>query len=263
MNKRSIGIIGKGFIGSYVYNEIINNPNSPLEIAFVYDTDEDRLKDIPKELILNSIEDFYLLKPDMVCEFAHAQVAKDYGDIILQKTDFFILSVTALADRILEKQLKTTAKKSGTRLLIPHGGVMGLTDIIDGRKMWDEVSITMKKKPENLDFAYSGIDPATITKETVIYDGPTRDLCFQFPRNVNTHATLALGGIGLDKTHSVLISSPDFSNAVVDITANGGGAELTFHRAESIVGVTGTSTPWSVLQSILKTASMKSGFHFC
>ena len=38
------------------------------------------------------------------------------------------------------------------------------------------------------------------TEPTVLYEGPVRDLCPLAPNNVNTMATLALFGIGFDRT---------------------------------------------------------------
>ena len=129
--------------------------------------------------------------------------------------------------------------------------------------MWETVDIVMKKNPKNLDFVRSGIDPATIQAETILYEGPTRGVCPKFPRNVNTHATLALGGIGFERTHSTLIADPALNAAVMEIYARGGGVDLEMKRSEEITGVSGASTPWSVLQSILSTAAKDPGIHFC
>ena len=261
--KRSIGIVGYGLIGSYVYQQITSNPDFNVAIAFVYDQDTSRTESLPKEIVLDHIQDFVSKKPDMICELAHPDVSKQFGTLFLENTDYFLLSVTAMADEELEKTLKNTALRSGTRLFIPHGGVMGLDAIIDGREMWETVKIVMKKNPKNLDFSRSGIDPSTIHEETVLYDGPTRGVCPRFPRNVNTHATLALGGIGFERTHSTLIADPALNAAILEIYARGSGVHLEMKRSEEITGVSGASTPWSVLQSILSTAAKDPGVHFC
>ena len=54
------------------------------------------------------------------------------------------------------------------------------------------VDVIMKKNPKNVDCAAVGLDPDKIVEETVLYDGPTRGACPKFPRNVNTHAAIAL-----------------------------------------------------------------------
>ncbi|MBD3305950.1 DUF108 domain-containing protein [candidate division KSB3 bacterium] len=261
--QRSIGLIGHGLIGSYIYERITSDPNSSLRIGFVYDQDPARTADLPPEIVLERVEDFPPKEVDMVCELAHPDVSKQYGVLFLQQTDYFVLSVTAMADAELEHTLRETALNAGTHVFIPHGGVMGLDAIIDGRDMWERVGIVMKKNPKNLDFARSGIDPSTIQQETLIYEGPTRGVCPKFPRNVNTHATLALGGIGFDRTHSTLIADPALNAAVMEIYAQGGGVDLELKRSEAITGVSGASTPWSVLQSILSTAPKAPGIQLC
>jgi aspartate dehydrogenase len=262
-NKKAVGIIGYGLIGSYVYEAIQTNPDLNLSVSFVYDLDPARTASLPEDQVLKQPESFMSRKPDIVCELAHSDVSKQYGAMILEKCDYFALSVTAFSDEELERNLRDVARKSGTRLFIPHGGVMGLDALIDSREIWEEVRITMKKNPNNLDFARSGMDPATIKTETELYRGPTRQVCFKFPRNVNTHATVALGGIGFDRTHSTLIADPSLNAAVMEIHAIGGGVDLVLQRSEEITGVSGASTPWSVFRSIASTAEQKPGMHFC
>ena len=196
--KRSIGLIGHGLIGSYIYQAITSNPDGNMEVVFVHDQDPLRTENLPQEVVLERIEDFVSKKVDLICELAHPDVSKQFGTHFLEHTDYFLLSVTAMADEALEKSMRETALKSGTRLFVPHGGLMGLDTIIDGREMWETVELVMKKNPQNLDFARSGIDPSSIQTETVLYDGPTRGICPKFPRNVNTHAALALGGSALN-----------------------------------------------------------------
>jgi aspartate dehydrogenase len=183
--------------------------------------------------------------------------------LVLSKVDYFLLSVTALADSELERKLAETARRSGTRLFVPHGGIMGLDALIDGRNIWEEVNIFMVKNPKNLDFSSSGIDPSAARNKTELYSGPTRDLCKLFPRNVNTHATAALAGIGFDRTRSTLVADPAVNTAIMEIHTRGGGVDLLLKRSEEITGVSGASTPWSVLRSIYSTGVQAPGMHFC
>ena len=48
-----IGLVGMGNIGSYVYEQITSQPQLGLEVAFVADTSADRLKDLPRDLVLD------------------------------------------------------------------------------------------------------------------------------------------------------------------------------------------------------------------
>jgi aspartate dehydrogenase len=261
--KRRIGIIGHGQIGSYVVKRISEDPDSHFEVAFVFDIDHKRTADLPENLVLKNLEDFETRKPQMICELAHPEVTRQYGEFVLSKVDYFLLSLTALADSELERKLTETARRSATRLFVPHGGVMGLDVLVDGRNIWEEVYVFMVKNPTNLDFSSSGIDPSTIESKTELYSGPTRGVCALFPRNVNTHATVALAGIGFDRTQSRLVADPTVKTAIMEIRAQGGGVDLLLKRSEEITGVSGASTPWSVLRSIYSTGVQAPGTHFC
>ena len=261
--KKTIGIVGYGRIGSYVYDQITKHPELGLKIVFVHDMEKERLKELPQEVVLDRIEDFASRKPDMVCELAHPDVSREYGPMFLQETDYFLLSVTALADAELDTTLKETAMKSGTRLYIPHGGVMGLDSIIEGKNTWEEVKFVMKKSPKNLDFTWSGIDPSSISGVTTLYEGPTRGICPKFPRNVNTHATVAFAGIGFDRTQSILIGDPKLNVAILEIYARGGGVDLDLKRTGIIKGVTGIATLRSVMKSLASIVPGGPGIHFC
>ena len=197
----------------------------------------------------------------MVVEMAHPDVTRKWGALILEKANYMLVSVTAMADAAVEQQLQETTARCGTRCFIPHGGVVGMDALLENRDVWQSVDVVMKKSPKNVDCAAVGLDPTTITKETVLYDGPTRGVCPKFPRNVNTHAAIALAGIGFDRTHSVLVVNPAWTTATVAIHAKGPGIDLHVERVEGITGVTGASTPASIYNSVQMIGSTGPGIH--
>jgi aspartate dehydrogenase len=131
--------------------------------------------------------------------------------------------------------------------------------LYENRAVWESVHVVMKKPPRNIDYAEVDIDP--IKEQTVLYDGPTRGVCAKFPRNVNTHAAIALAGIGFDRTRSTLVVDPQWTDAVVTIDARGPGLELKTDRTEGISGVTGASTPASIYNSVQTIGSTGAGIH--
>ena len=143
------------------------------------------------------------------------------------------LSLTAFADADLEAGLLDTARSAGTRLFVPHGAVVGLDALEEGRETWDEVGMVMKKPVRSLDFSSAaGIDPEAITAETTLFDGTAREICPLYPRNVNSHAAVALAGIGFDRTRSVLIADPALEASIIEVEARGGGVEISIRRGE-------------------------------
>lgn len=259
-----IGIIGHGYIGSYVYEQITTRPELGLEIAFVHDQDEEKTAELPAEHILEDLGDFAGRKADLIAELAHPAITREHGAAILKTTDYMPLSLTAFADAELEETLLETAQKSNTCIYVPHGSVVGLEALNEGNEVWEEVSMIMKKPPKNLDFSqHPTLSADQITSETVLYDGPTRGICPLYPRNVNSHAALALGSIGFDRTRSVLVADPKLEVSILEIEARGQGVELKIVRSNPMKGVTGVFTLVAVLSSICRAKAPGVNFQIC
>jgi predicted dinucleotide-utilizing enzyme len=263
-SKARIGLVGLGYIGRYVYEQVSSRPELGLEIAFVHEQAAERLAGLPTEVVLPDIRNFAARRPDLVVEMAHPAVTRQFGELFLQATDYMPLSMTAFADEELQQRLLETARRSGTCLFVPHGAVVGLENIFEGRDLWEEVTMVMKKSPKNLDFSTAPqCKPAEITKATVLYDGPTRAVCLLFPRNVNSHATVALAGIGFDRTRSVLIADPSLDVSVIELTAQGQGVAMRIERSNPLKGVSGVFTLNSTLAAITRAKGSGRTMQIC
>lgn len=205
-----VGLIGYGLIGETVRNLIDGDPENGMQVVFIHDADSKRLEGLGS-LALEDLADFDSRGADLVVEMAHPSVTVKWATTILAKTNYMFISVTALADQAIEEAILATAMKHGTRAYVPHGGVVGMDALLENRDVFTEVNIVMKKPPGNIDCINVGIDPDTITEATVLYDGPTRGICPKFPRNVNTHASIAYAGIGFDRTHSLMVADPSLT----------------------------------------------------
>ena len=256
-----IGLVGYGQIGAAVHGMIDANADNGMEVVFIHDQDADRLSDLSGDLALEDLSGFAERQADLVVEMAHPDVTRQWAETILAKTNYMLISVTALADEGMEENLKRVTKANGTRAFIPHGGVVVMDALLENRDVWESVDVIMKKPPHNVDCGNAGIDPDSITEETCLYDGPTRGICPLFPRNVNTHAAIAYAGIGFDRTHSIMLVSPEWTTATVAIQARGPALELNVERVESISGVTGASTPASIYNTVQMIGSTGPGIH--
>ena len=259
-----IGIVGFGLIGSYVYRQIVTRPELGLDVAFVHNRSPGRVAHLPPDTVLDDLGDFAGREPDLVVELAHPSVTAAHGVAFLRHTDYMPLSLTAFADARLERALLDTAEVHGTRLYVPHGAVVGLEAVAEGRDQWSEVTMVMRKSPSSIDFSeHPTLTAEGIASDTVIYDGPTRGICGLFPRNVNSHAALALGGIGFDRTRSVLIAVPDSHTSDIEIVARGEAADLTIRRVSPMKGVSGMFTLISALASVKRAKSPRVGLQLC
>lgn len=256
MQRKKVGLIGFGYIASFIYNEITTRPELGLDIAFVWNRSPGRLKEVPLDLILEDLSDFALRSPDLVIEMSHPSVSRQYAKAILQKTDYMMLSVTAMADSDLSSELIATAEANGTSLFIPHGALVGVDSLYEARENWADVTITFRKAPGSLDFSESGIDPGEIKSEQVVYDGPVRGAAVKFPRNVNAMATCALASLGFDQTRGIVIVDPNATAMSAEIVANGkDGSLLEIKKAEQAVGVSSAGMLYSQLGSMRRAVA--------
>ncbi len=255
MTRKRLGIVGFGYIGSYIYDQITKRPDLGLDVAFVNNRSPERLENVPRDIVLDDLSDFATRTPDMVIEMAHPSISATYANAILSITDYMMLSVTAMADSHLSTRLIETSRQHGTSLFIPHGALIGVDNLWEGHENWAEVTITFRKHPRSMDFSAAGLDPADITSETVVYDGSVRGAAAKFPRNVNTMATCALASLGFDNTRGVVIVDPSLSTMSAEVIAVGkDGSLLETKKVEQAVGVSGTGMLASQLASIRRAA---------
>ncbi len=266
MNDRParIGLIGYGYIGGYLHRQIQERPELGLAMAFICDQDPDRLAEVPAELVLSDPAQYDPAGVDLIVEAAHPSVTREHGARFLESTDYMPLSLTALADPGRLESLTEIAERNRRRLYIPHGAVVGLESLHEGRDIWEEVTVTMKKHPNNLDFSRaSGFSKATIDRPTLLYDGPTRGVCPLFPRNVNAHAAVAIAALGFDRTRSILFADPSLDGSMIELEARGQGVEMKIERSNPLKGVSGIYTLISTLSGVLRAKGRQNTLQIC
>ena len=236
--RKRIGLLGCGTIGARI--GAAAQAEGFADVAFVHSRDHARAKALfPNARWISDTLDVPNQDVDLVIEAANAEVLSEVVLDVLAKRDMLAFTLTGLADDALRDKVRACCVSSGTRFYVPHGGILGLDGISDGRSELESVKITTMKSPKSLGLA----DPAT---KGVIYDGPTRGACTQFPRNVNVHAALALAGLGFDRTHSVVVADPKTGKNGHLIEVKGRGLEWRLEiESPAGQGVTGAYTPIS------------------
>lgn len=167
-------------------------------------------------------------QPDLVLECASHQAVQQYAATILQKGwTLAIISTGALADTYLEQTLSTLAKRHQGLLIPLTGAVAGL----DGLRAAKEANIThvtyqSRKNPASWrnGAAEHYIDLSSVTEATTFFSGSAREAALNFPANANVAATIALYGIGMDKTQVQLIVDPNTTKNShrIDVTGDFG-----------------------------------------
>lgn len=238
-----IGIIGAGTIARAIIDDV--QKSGLAEIGYVLTSGSIRTRsiDLPGTMWLIDQDEALAQSVDLVIEATVPEVLVRMAPSILKHSDLCGFSCTALADPELEATVRSAALKSGRRFYVPHGAVLGLDGLADGRAVFEDVTITTTKsgKSFGLDRDASG----------VIFDGVTRDACRRFPRNVNVHAAIALAGIGLDRTKSRIIAVPDQTSMQHRIQVSGPGLTWDINiTSHSLGGVSGSYTPISAAGSV-------------
>lgn len=246
MEKR-IALIGFGTIGQYLFRQL--SARDDVRVIGVYETNPEAAEKVPGDLAVSAPEAFEKLltntKMDLVVETATQQAVKDFAPIILPHADMVVFSTTAFADALFETKAMELCRRFSRKIYIPHGAILGLDGIRDGQEMLESVTITTTKKPVNLG--------RSDTERTVLYEGPTRKACSLFPRNVNVHASVAIAGLGFDKTVSRIVADPDSAGNVHVIEIVAAGVNFKIEICSTPVGlVTGAYTPVSAYNSVCK-----------
>jgi aspartate dehydrogenase len=152
---------------------------------------------------------------DVVVEVAgHAALAQ-YGVAALQQgSDLVIASIGALADEALWVSLQQAATRA--KILLPAGAVAGIDALAAARLGGlDYVRYSSRKPPASLS------DTLPLDRESIVFEGNARDAALQFLKNANVAATIALAGIGFEKTEVRIIADPTLTQNVHVLEASG------------------------------------------
>lgn len=246
---KKIGFLGCGKIGQALLAHIKEEKAG--EVIFI----EDPNVALPGETIVRTPDAQRYREADLIVECATADVLRERIELILKNADLFMFSVTAFANEEFEKKARTLCREYHRQIYIPHGAVLGIDGIFDGRKIWEKVTVVTTKSPKSL--------AREDGERKVVYEGPTREACRLYPRNVNVHAAIALAGLGFDRTVSKIISDPSVSTNAHEIHLEGPGISIKMNVESFAAGaVTGAYTPHSACGSLDRICMRQDGKRF-
>ena len=215
-----IALIGFGAIGQVVASEV--------EVAAVLVREryvESARRALPGVAVVASVDDLLEIGPDLVVECAGQPAVREYGEAVLDGgTDLMVISTGAFGDRAFLDRMCGAAGRAGRRILLPAGATAGLDGLLALREGGlDSVRYTSSKPPH----AWLGT-PAeqafrleALSEPTVIYSGPAHEAARLYPKNANLAVTIALAGLGLERTQVDLVADPALTGNVGRIEASG------------------------------------------
>lgn len=169
--------------------------------------------------------------PDLVVECAGHEGVRQHATAVLQAgIETIIVSIGSLADRSLHEAVIQAARAGSSRFILPAGAIGGI-DILSALKMSgiEAVTYTGRKPPHAWKDtpAAALYDLDTLATETVFFSGNAREAATQYPKNANVAATLALAGLGFEKTDVRLIADPAAKGNVHEYSVRSAAADFT------------------------------------
>lgn len=250
-----IGLIGIGSIGTYLVEQINHRGVFPgVRVEAVFDERPNAGERVRKFAEIYEIQAFTHLGKflaadiDFVIECATVEAVRQYARSILQKKDLLIISVGALKDLALLKELEKACEASKHRMYLPSGAIGGLdvlkaANVLGGLK---KVQITTRKPAHTL------VDEPLV-KEQIIFQGSAEDVIEKYPRNTNITIIVSLATLGTRRTEVKLIADPTLSTNIHQIDAEGDFGKLSL-RVENFPMPTNPKSSYltslSILQSI-------------
>jgi aspartate dehydrogenase len=212
VNPLRVGIAGLGNIGTEVACWLSRGGPASLRLTAVAgrsaETVRARLKQLgisASAVTLDELPDDCEILVDCLAPDASLQLLErcmDRVDTIVPVSVGVLLLNPGLIDR---------ARAAGTRLLIPSGAIAGL-DILRSAALGTirSVKIRTSKPP-------AGVAGPDTSEAHTLFFGSAREALTRWPRNLNVAATLALAGIGGERTEVEIRVDPALDSNVHEI----------------------------------------------
>jgi aspartate dehydrogenase len=226
---RRVILIGYGALGQAIVAALRDDTTTKITDVLIRAGRTSQAEDnLPPAIrAITSLEELEY-KPDLILEVAsHSAVATYVPDALMRGIDVALASIGALADDRLYCELTESARCGASQLHLLSGAVGAIDALAAYREgILQDVIYIGRKPPEGWRGtpAADRFDLASLRAATVIYEGTAREAARLFPKNANVAATVALAGLGFDRTRVSLIADPAAPGNVhrIEATADAG-----------------------------------------
>ncbi|AOR80201.1 aspartate dehydrogenase [Novosphingobium resinovorum] len=180
---------------------------------------------LDEALRVETVADLLARAPDVIVECAGHEAVRAYGaDVLRAGLSLMIVSTGALADPALAETLSAAAEEGGVQLVLASGAMAGIEGLSAARLGGLERVRYTGRKPA---LAWRGtpaedlLDLAALIEPAVFFRGDAREAALTYPKNSNVAATVALAGIGFDRTEVELVADPTIATNVHELSFEG------------------------------------------
>lgn len=255
-----IALIGYGAIGSRVHRLI--QASKDVELVAILLPPGSRTLIVPAYAALSSLfctelDQLLERKPGLVVECAgHSAVDSCANPVLASGSDLMLVSVGALASAKRYDDIVWAAQAYQRQLLLPAGAIAGIDWLAASRRSGlHEVTYRSRKPPAAWLGTPAGqlLDLHTLKGEHCFFRGNARDAALMYPKNANVAATVALAGLGFERTSVELIADANAAGNIHEIQARGNAGELhlsVLGHADPENPKTSLLTAYSIVRSI-------------
>jgi aspartate dehydrogenase len=210
---RCVALIGCGALGQAIIAALRDDTTTRITDVLIRDGGGSQSKSglPPTVRVIGALGELQH-KPDLILEVAsHSAVATYVPDALRRGIDVALASIGALADDDLYRELVDSARCGGAQLHVISGAIGGIDALTAYREgALHDVAYIGRKPPAGWRGtpAAERFDLASLKVATVIFEGSAREAARLFPKNANVAATVALAGLGFDRTRVRLIADP-------------------------------------------------------
>lgn len=227
-------LIGLGAIGNEVLRHLRADPGIRVTCVLTQAPEMltvDRLKTLDGIRLVSSVDQVEEL-PDFALECAGSGAIREHVVQLLRRgVDVGLCSTGAFIDEELARTVREAAVEGNAQAHLLAGAIGGI-DALAAAQLFglDSVTLTSRKPPLGWvgTPAEQVCDLLTLLEPVVIFRGCARLAAQFYPKNANSAATVAIAGIGLDKTEITLIADPTIASNTHEIEARGAFGEMHF-----------------------------------
>jgi len=232
--RHDVGLIGCGAIAQTVIAGLGDDANVRIG-GIVVRRERQGPVGIPTVVSIADLDE----RVTLVVEAAGGTAVAEHGVAVLRSgRDLAIVSTASLVDERLLRSLQAAARDNGRKLYAVSGAIGALDAIGASRAARLSYVRYIGRKPPRAWLGTPAADRVDLNRlagPTPIFEGPARVAVKMFPQNANVAATIALAGLGFDRTSVTLVADPGIERNVHRVEAESTAGTIRFEvEARSI-----------------------------